>query len=191
MALSKHMRIGIIGEEVNDVDVIRILAAKIAAGRSLTINHFVGHGCGKLRKKCAAWAENLLKRGCTHLIVVHDCDRHVESTLREELNQKIRNVPFQAKLVLIPVEELEAWLLTDRNALRTIFNMRRLPKVPQNTESIESPKEFLSDIVSRNSKSRYLNTVHNVKIASEICLDELARCRTFVDLPKFLNSDAK
>ena len=180
------LRIGIIAEEKNDVEVLYEITAKIIPENSFTFKQFVGHGCGKLRKKCAAWAENLVQKGCTRIVVVHDLDRHDEPELRQKLEAAIDGLDCERSLVLIPIEELEAWLLTDKHAIRDVFKMRRLPKIPRNTERIKDPKEFLESIVKRNSKTNYLNTVHNRRIANALALDEVKRCKSFAQYPEFV-----
>ncbi len=57
----KSTKIGVIAEEQNDIDVLYQYTCKIIPENSFSFLRFVGHGCGKLRKKCRAWAENLLK----------------------------------------------------------------------------------------------------------------------------------
>ena len=88
---SKSLKIGVIAEEKNDVEVLYELTCKIINEREFSFKQFVGHGCGKLRRKCGAWAVNLLRRGCTHLVVVHDLDKRNESELRAELDSAIKD----------------------------------------------------------------------------------------------------
>ena len=182
----KSLKMGVIAEENNDVDVISAITAKIVRDNSFSVAKFVGHGCGKVRRKCSAWAKNLKDKGCDLIVVIHDLDRHKESELRQDLEGKLECTEGTAALVLIPIEEMEAWLLTDGKALKAVFKMRRIPKIPKNTEAIQSPKEFLADVVSSNSKTQYLNTTHNKKLAAEIGLDSLNQCPSFTTFPPFI-----
>ena len=52
---AKAVRIGVIAEEKNDIDVIYELTCKIIKENQFSFSHFIGHGCGKVRKKCNAW----------------------------------------------------------------------------------------------------------------------------------------
>jgi hypothetical protein len=183
---NKAVKIGIIAEENNDVDVLYELTCKIIKENQFAFKRFVGHGCGKLRKKSSAWEANLFKKGCTLLVVLHDLDRNKESVIRQYLENEIKNAKFDHTIILIPKEELEAWLLSDKHALKAAFKMRVLPKVPRYPEKIESPKEFLGELVRANSKTQYLNTVHNRRIASAISIPKLKCCPTFSDYPHFL-----
>lgn len=187
-ALSKPslMRIGVIAEENNDVEVLYELTSKLVAKNSFSFSRFVGHGCGKVRRKCEAWANNLLTRGCSVLVVIHDLDKRNELELRTTLETQVRASGFPQSVVLIPVQEIEAWLLSDPKAIQQVFRMRKVPRVPSRPERIPDPKEFLSRLVSANSQSHYLNTVHNRKIASALTIDALDCCPSFWRYPKFL-----
>ena len=185
-ASNRALQIGVIAEEHNDVEVLEELASKVIKKNGFSISRFVGHGCGKLRNKCGVWARNLRDRGCDLLIVAHDLDRNDEAALRDLLSTSTDGSGFKYALILIPIEELEAWLLCDAEALRTVFNMRSTPKVSKAPETIKSPKEFLGQLVRGNSKTQYLNTVHNKRIAGSMNLETLARCPSFGDFPKFL-----
>lgn len=181
------MKIGVIAEENNDVEVLAEITRKLIPENSFSIAKFVGHGCGKLRKKCGPWARNLASRGCDLLVVLHDLDRAVESQLRSGLEGAVVDSTFKGKLILIPIEELEAWLLADAAALKATFTMSKQPNTPANPELIQSPKEFLRDLVWKSSKKRYVNTVHNRKIAKNLNLDALKNCKTYAAYPKFLS----
>ena len=192
MAASNNtLRIGVIAEEINDVEVLYELTCKIIAENTFSFRRFIGHGCGKVRRKCAAWSANLMARGCTHLVVLHDLDRHNEEELRKQLETSIAQQNFKGKLVLIPIEELEAWLLSDPIAIKKSFNMQKVPKIRKNVESIPSPKEYLAKIVDRNSKTTYLNTIHNKRIARNVKLTSVKRCGSFKPYPKFILQAAK
>ena len=180
------MRLGVIAEEKNDIEVLYELTRKLIHENSFSFSHFVGHGCGKLRRKCGAWAQNLMERGCTLLVVIHDLDERNEVELRATLEGHIKGLAFKHSVVLIPIEEIEAWLLSDPNAIKTVFKMRKVPRVPSHPESIRDPKQYLSNLVNKNSKSHYLNTIHNRKIAAELAIGSLKRCPSFSRYPTFL-----
>ena len=182
------MRIGVIAEDYSDLAVLYQLTNKLIESRRFSFKHkFIAHGCGILRRKCKAWAENLLQRGCKHLIVLHDLDTYSESELRKELERYIRGIGFKAYLILIPIREIEAWLLVDPSALQKAFGMSKLPKVPNTPELIVDPKKKLREIVWKNAEKRYANNVHNSKIAELIQIGKLNRkCRSFQPYPIFI-----
>jgi len=180
--------IGIIAEDLSDVAVIRHVTAKVVPGKSFSTKHFVGNGCGKLRRKCGAWAHDLCRRGCTHIVVVHDLDTANLHELRGLLEQAVANVRADSTIVLIPVREIEAWLLTDARAIKAVFNLRKEPKLPGNPESLQDPKSALEELVWRTSAKRYVNSIHNPLLAAAAKLQSLEKCRSFAPYPKFLRA---
>lgn len=55
-------KIGIIAEDISDVEVIKILGKKIS-GKAINSAYFVGKGCGPLKKKTPGWCKSLCTRG--------------------------------------------------------------------------------------------------------------------------------
>ena len=180
------VQVGVIAEDDSDVEVLYELTCKLVRRGSFSFRHRIGHGCGKLRRKCGSWAVNLLHGGCSHLVVIHDLDEYDERQLRETLTASVSAVGFVGHLVLIPVREIEAWLLTDAAALRTVFRMAREPKLPANPESVADPKKKLYSVVWKGSGKRYVNTIHNSSIAAEISIANVKRCRSFQPYPPFV-----
>ena len=54
------MKIGIIAEDDSDVAVLREITLALLKPHRIGFKHFVGDGSGKLRRKCGAWARNLM-----------------------------------------------------------------------------------------------------------------------------------
>ena len=187
-ALSKVFKIGIIAEEYNDVDVMYELTCKLISENSFSFAKFVGHGCGALRRKCGSWAKVLRNRGCSHLIILHDADRNNCGAIRKLLEDRIGAVQFRGTVILIPTEELEAWLLCDPAALKTVFKMRSEPSTPLRPETVPNPKEFLGELVRKSSNTRYINTVHNQRIAKALEISTLGRCPSFAAYPHFIQT---
>lgn len=185
------MDIGVIAEEQNDIDVLYELTCKIIDHHKFTFKKFIGHGCGKLRRKCGAWSKDLVRRGCDCLVVLHDLDRNNEAALKKELHQQIASAGASNCLILIPIREIESWLLCDPNALQRAFNMPIAPKTPTSPEVIEDPKKALRDIVWRECNKHYLNTVHNKRIASHIKIETLAKCPSFLPYPEYITGSVE
>lgn len=180
------MTLGVIAEDLSDVAVIKRLTAKVIPEREFSTKHFVGNGCGKLRRKCRAWVRDLSRRGCTHIVIVHDLDDADERELRPVLEECIDGVPVRGSLVLIPVREIEAWLLADAQAIKKVFNLQSEPVIPQNPELLPDPKRSLEDLVWRAGNKRYVNSIHNERLAEESRLGLIEKCRSFRAYPQFL-----
>lgn len=183
------LKIGIIAEEQNDVDVMYEFTCKIINENMFSFKKFIAHGCGKLRRKCKSWAENLLDRGCSHLIILHDLDDNNEDVLNVKLNEMVYELNYKGYIILIPIFEIESWLLTDSTAIKKTFSLPKLPKLPVNPEIIRDPKEKLEQIVWKACKKHYINTIHNKKIATQININKvISLCKSFRKYPIFLKS---
>ena len=185
------IRIGVIAEDTSDVDVVKELIRKLKAPNSFCVRYFVGDGCGKLRNKCRAWAYQLHLIGCTSLLFLHDLDRHKLEQLRRDLFAALNPCPIAKHTIVIPIEEIEAWLMCDANALKHVFNLKKTPNLRGNPEFIVSPKEKLELLVWRHSGKtrRYINTVHNAAIAKQVNITSLRRCSAFHEFERFLKTD--
>lgn len=181
-------KIGIIAEDNSDIDVISEIIKKYIDDSDFTIKKFVGNGCGKLKSKCSSWASMLLKSGCDHILLFHDLDRNDEGELLKELEGKIAKKDFPNSVIVIPVEEMEAWLLSDPQAIKKVFSLQKVPKINKNSEAIKSPKEHLKEVVWKCGKKRYMNTAHNKKIAKEIDVEKLKKCRSYVKLDSYITA---
>lgn len=182
------MKLGIIAEDHSDVGVVKQITRRMVRPANIGFKNFVGNGCGKIRRKCRAWAEILVRQGCSWVVVVHDLDQNNENSLRRQLETAVADVNSLANIVLIPVQEIEAWLLFDSNAIATAFKAKKIPRLPKNPESVNHPKETLDDIVWKTYQKRYLNTVHNERIAMNIDVVLLYRARSFAPYPPFVEA---
>lgn len=178
--------IGVMAEDTSDVLVVESILGKYLERNEFTIKQFVGHGCGKLRQKCDSWAETLFKRGCEHVLLVHDLDKNKESALRRLLRDKVPENRFPHSVIIIPVEELEAWLLSDPEAIKLTFSLPKSPKAIADCDAIRSPKDHLRRIVWDLGKKRYLNSIHNQKISENTSLENLRRCNSFAEFDKYV-----
>jgi len=185
------IKIGVLAEDNSDVEVIRELLQKVAKSRPFAVRSFVGHGCGKLRNKCHDWAHQLYLKGCAMLLLIHDLDRRKLPALRTDLVKALGNCSIAKHSIIIPVQELEAWLLCDANALKKTFSMKKLPKIPGNPEFINDPKEKLDALIWHCSgkTQRYMNTIHNQKIAKHVEISELKKCQAFLEFEKFIKAE--
>lgn len=117
------LKIGIIAEDDSDVKVAEILLGKLRNRRTFQIKKFIGQGCGKIFSKCRRWADDLSRKGCTLLAIIHDLDQKNETDLRRALVQALEPSPIANYAVIIPIRELEAWLLSDDAAINRALRL--------------------------------------------------------------------
>jgi len=177
-AMLKH-KIGIICEDQSDYDVLKILIGK--ANNKVSFVPKFGHGCSRIRAKADSWVSELATRGCRFVLIVHDLDSRAEPELRSQISRKIHNCATSENLIVIPVRELEAWLLSDGAAINKAFELKESAKDHKNPESIDNPKEYIEDLVWRLSEKRirYINTVGNARIAKHLQIDKLKSVKSF------------
>jgi hypothetical protein len=182
-------KVGIIAEDDSDVDSVRVLIHRLVQNEHIGIKRRVGNGCGKINRKCRAWSEDLKRRGCSLLILVHDLDSEQLNDLIGQITQALDPCPIGRHLICIPVQEFEAWLLSDPAAIRSSMNLNRTPNVAAPPETINHPKEYLGELILRSSDGEkiYINTRHNPKIAAALSITRvLGRCPSFVPFHDFV-----
>jgi hypothetical protein len=181
------IRIGVIAENDSDIDVFEEIVKKISK-KQIALRRFIGKGCGKIRKECVGWAKNFKEQNCSLLVLLHDLDRNNLPDLMQQLRTALNPPYIKHHIIVIPVREIEAWLLSDEIAIRTAMNIKSVIPSIGNPESIDDPKEYLERLVEKKSLGRkhYLNTVHNKKIASLLNLTKIKKCKSFLPLESFL-----
>lgn len=187
--MSKVKCIGIIAEDNSDFETAKILLKRILKRDNLTFKKAVGNGCGKLRRKALDYAIDLRNRGCDMLILIHDLDRNIHKALIDELTKKLEGAPIARKFVCVPIEEIEAWFLSDPDSIKSTFNLTRKPKFKGRPETICSPKETLAEQIylCSNKSTIFLNTKHNQKLAEKISIDlVIDKCESFSKLHSFV-----
>lgn len=167
--------IGLIVEDLSDFDSLKSLISRIAGKSNIPFKKAIGNGCGKIRRKAVSYCQNLSRKGCDLIILVHDLDRNNHVELQKELNSLIIKSPAKYNFVCIPIEEIEGWFLSDPEGIKESLGLVRVPSIKGNPELIASPKEKLEAYVySCSNKSKiYLNTKHNSLLADNLCLNKM------------------
>jgi len=186
---SPSIKVGVIAEDDSDVDVFKILLEKITGSKGIKVKKFVGGGCGRIKSKCLNWAHNLKIQGCSIVVLLHDLDNKDSKKLMQELTAAFSPCPIKDCVIVIPTQEIEAWLLSDEDAIFNALNLKeRVRKIP-NPESVFDPKQKLWEIIYiKSGKTKYyINTTHNKMIASHISITKLnARCQSYRPLENFI-----
>ena len=184
------VKYGLIAEDASDIEVIKKLAKKVC-GRNISSSYFVGKGCGPIKRKAVAWCKAFATKGCSQILLVHDRDRHDVDLLRFQLNGVLSLAPQSKKVVVVPSEELEAWLLSDHSAIKMALNLRKAIKEEHYPEKIKSPKEYLGAAVWKvsNKTVNYVNAIHNPLIADHIDVARISKkCPSFKPFAEFFGA---
>lgn len=186
----KIKKIGLAVEDESDFETVRILINRVILKEWIGFKKTLWNGCGRLHRKATDFARTLVSRWCNLIIIVHDRDDNDLDKLREELQASLDKA-YHTNFVCIPIEEIEAWFLSDTNALKVVFGLTKEPKIPWSVENINSPKEKLGECVhscSGGSKI-YINTKHNPLIAARIDINKIYnKCSSFKEFFDFLRA---
>jgi hypothetical protein len=178
----------ILGEAPSDVATLRVIVRRLANDDKLRVAIKGYSGCGELLRKGATQLRLFAGLQCTRFIICHDADgpdpgaafRKVEAAIAKPSGVS----PY---CIVVPVHELEAWLLADIEAVCNLISSWK-PDPISNPEAIPDPKEYIEKL-SRNSnrRPRYSHPTHNERLAQYIDLGMvLKKCPSFNSLHEFV-----
>lgn len=184
------MTLGMIVEGASDYDVLNTLLGRMCRTRYRVLR-VLSRGCGKLRTKGEAFARDLKVRGCSALVVAQDLDDQDFSVLSDSLTCLTEAVHFDKKCIVIPIREIEAWLLSDEYGIRAAFpSLRKVPAATPSPEGVLDAKGRLYDIVlaASNKRLEYACSSDNVRIAKNVDIEKIrAKCPSFSAFAEFVN----
>lgn len=178
----------IIGEDDSDVNTVTVLVRRLKKNMHLPIKKKGYSGCAELLRKGAKQLKAYAEVGAKRFIIVHDADGPHTSEVEQKVRDRIiKPCGLSGCMAVIPVQELEAWILADVPAVAHVFE-RWQPDPIESPELIPSPKEYLERL-SKNAKKRplYVHAIHNEKVAGHLDISILKRkCPSFVKFAKFV-----
>jgi hypothetical protein len=180
---------GILGEDDSDVQTLKVLVKRLAGNESLRVKTKGYGGCGEMLRKGARQLQLFRSLNMTRFIVCYDADGPDPEPKRQLVVRKIAEPSGLESgwCVVVPVQELEAWILADIECAVNIFPSWR-PSPIDNPEAIPEPKEFVEKL-SRDSRKRprYSHAIHNEKMALHLDLKKVAaKCPAFKVLRDFV-----
>jgi len=189
MTLVKTRRIGVITEDKSDFETVQEIINRIPSKSQIILKKAFAKGCTRIPSKGKRMVADLNQKNCDGLIIVHDLDDNDYQKLMNTVLRVIRPCPIDDHIVIIPIRAIEAWLLTDMNAIQEVFNYTQshIKEIP-NTETIDKPKRHLQDLVRLRIRKRYLNTVHNSKIAARLDFSKALKCPSFLPLFNYIKN---
>lgn len=179
----------ILGEDESDVSTLKVLVRRLAGNARMRVGTKGYGGCAELLKKGTKQIQLFHALGHERFIVCHDADGPDPSPKRKLVESRIIEPSGIGDrcCVVIPVQELEAWILADIECAPKIFQSWQ-PKEISSPETIARPKEHLEHL-SRDGKPRprYNHTAHNERMAEHLDLEKVFRkCPSFRILAKFV-----
>lgn len=131
---------GILGEDKSDVATLKVLIRRLERSDSIPVKTKGYDGCGEMLRKGAKQLRLFTRLGCNRFVVCYDSDgeepnaryhKIVESIIRPSGLTGLREIIC----ILIPVQEIEAWILADIEAVSNIIKSWH-PKPIYNPETI-------------------------------------------------------
>ena len=135
----------VVEDILQEAAVHRILASERIP---VSIYRTIGlHGAGFIDGNVAR-----LVRASAHgrYIVIRDLDRH--HCPPELLHKLFRGKPPEGLLFVVPVREIESWIMADAPSFRRFFSLSRVDDSP---ELLDDPREYLVSL-ARNSRKRVI-----------------------------------
>lgn len=180
----------ILGEHRSDAETLKVLVRRIADDPRLSVKIMGFGGGGELKNKGAKHLKNYARLGCTRFVVCHDADGPDPLATRDQVEARvIRPSGLGSCCVVVPVQEIEAWVLADIAAVTKIFSGWR-PEPISNPEGIKDPKEFLKRLSDEGvSRPRYSHATHNPRVANHLSLELLEKkCPSFRPFASFVRA---
>lgn len=184
----------ILAEDSSDAETLRVLVRRLAGNPKLPIKSKDFDGCSALLRKASRELELFHRLGCRRFVVCADSDSHDPGPRLKELEEAVHGCGVAPVCLVVPVQELEAWILADVQAVRKVITSWIDDKALDfpNPEGIKDPKEHLERTI-RNKTARppYSHATHNPRVADHLNLEQLKRkCPSFRRLADFVTEAA-
>jgi hypothetical protein len=172
----------ILAEDDSDAEAMSHIVRKHYRNDRLSVKTKGYDGCGGLLRKGARDIRTWLDQGIKQFVVCHDADGHRPEVIRQKVIDKIVRPAKAEKVccIVVPVQEIEAWLIADEAAIKQVIPSFRL-KGHNQPESIPSPKEWLIDQSrASNGKPLYSPKTFNAAVAKRLRFDVVKKkCPSF------------
>lgn len=181
----------ILGEDRSDTDTLKVIVHRLLANPSLKVYVKGYSGSGELKRKGAKQIKLYAKQGVSRFIICRDSDTRPQEEVLSEMHEAIV-VPSGVAhpcCKVVPVQELEAWILADLEKVQHVIpSWRPLPKPISQPETIQHPKEHLIRLShGANHKPRYRPVTFNPQMAKFLDLATVyTKCPSFRALKDFV-----
>ncbi len=179
----------IFGEDESDTRSLKHIVRNLCTNPSLPIKTKYFGSCGDMLNRGHRLMKLYHSEGCSAFVISYDSDGNNIKERYDDAHSKIikasgLNVPY---VLLIPNEEIEAWILADNVAIKSVIKTWE-PVEILHPETVKDPKEHLERITKGgNKKPRYSHALHNPIVAQYLDLEIVYnKCPSFRPLKTFL-----
>lgn len=167
----------VLGEDRSDVEMIQTLIRRIANSPNVAVSRKGYQGAPEMLAKAPMQIQAYKKLGASRFIVCYDSDGYPAEERHKEIVQRVL-IPANVDAVfcaLVPVQEIESWVLSDIDAVAKVHTSWRPPQKFSHPEHVIKPKEFLEKMTQqRNLRPLYNHKTHNPQVAKHLSLQQLA-----------------
>jgi hypothetical protein len=187
----------VVAEDDSDFKCLDLLIKRLAKDNSISIKGQGFGSCSIMLNKAAKILQSWDKKEeYKKFIICYDRDKETIQKRYEEVIRKIIKPSGIKKsenliCILIPTEEIEAWILADLKAVSNVIPSWQPKQLFPNPETIANPKEELRRL-SREGKSKplYRHETHNEQVMKYLDLEIVKKkCPSFVELAQFIEND--
>lgn len=180
----------ILAEHASDHQTIGALIRSIASNPKIPVMGKGFNGGSELLKDGARDLRLFSRlKHCRAVIVCHDADDGDGAAAEKKIRERVIGPAKIEREVcaLVPVREIESWLLADINGACRLFKQwRDIPEI-HNPENIDDPKGRLEKIC-RDMNPKYNHAVFNPQFAARVDTEKLyARCPSFRPLRELVD----
>lgn len=182
---------GVLGEDKSDAQTLKVIIRRLAKDNSLSIRPYGFNGATEMLKDGGKTLKLLATLRCSRFVICYDADSSSEQERREAvINRIIRPSGIKGNFcILVPREEIEAWILADLNAVGKINAAAKALKPFDRPENVEGPKERLEKLCRDKQRPLYSHRTHNPVVAEHLDLEEVAKkCPSFAPLQHFVTT---
>lgn len=186
--------IGILAEDRSDADALKVIVRRLSSTPNVTVKAKGFSGCGELCRKAGAYLNDFETQGITRVVICHDADGPDPGPALAKVHEGLRQRGVAlggSRRIIVPVQELEAWIIADEAAIAAVIPLLRIRPVAR-PETQGSPKEWLIGESSRGrSRPLYVPTTYNARVAEHLDFAKVsAKCPSFNPLMTFVNEAA-
>lgn len=183
--------LAIFGEAKSDTEMLKVLVRRLAGDSKLPVKPKSYTSCSHLVRKIKGDLIAFERLGYSRFIICYDADGPNPNPRYDQMKKIVKDSGVSSCCILIPVEEIEAWILADVKAVTKLFpSWFPPPKIISSPESVTDPKETLirlSRISGKKPLYDYVNDNH--RIAHHLDLERVFKlCPSFVPLREFMQA---